>query len=215
MSHKSICAICSDQQSNNKWLPRAINNYREDILAQYVGEPINHEHQLYPVFSNIAYNLQYLEYLNRCFEDLYLTSVLRAQNVKMFVLTTSQIIECFLCVKLIEMGVHKDDIWDFVNNLRTATAKNAFGLGPQFYRSELVWMKDLRNHIHIQSPANIGDADYAIFENIDVLNRSKQILVYFLQRALKMPTADMKQTFYFLGPTTEFVHSKNSHESTE
>lgn len=59
-------------------------------------------------FSNIAYNLQYLEYLNRCFEEQYLTSVLRAQNVKMFTLTSSQIIECLLFLKLVELGVDKN-----------------------------------------------------------------------------------------------------------
>jgi hypothetical protein len=207
-AHISICKICSGQLTDYKWLPGSIGTYRRDVLAKYAGAPVGVEHKLYPVFSNIAYNLQYLEYLNKCFEDLYLTSVLRAQNVKMFVLTSSQIIECFLYIKLIEMGVHKDSIWDFMNNLKTASTKNAFGLGPQFYRNELFWMKDMRNHIHIQSPADIADADYAIFESIDVLNRSKQILVYFLQRALKMSSADMKQTFYFLEPTKEFIHSR-------
>lgn len=189
-------------------MPRAISDYREDVLARFAGAPIDGDSKLYPVFSNIAYNLQYLEYLNKCFEELYITSVLRAQNVKMFLLTSSQIMECFLYIKLVEMGVHKDDIWDFQNNLRLATAKNAFGLGQQFYREELKWMKDLRNHIHIQSPAAISDADYAIFESIDVLNRTKELLNYFLQRALKMPSAELKEIFYFLAPTKEFVHSK-------
>ena len=205
----SICKLCSDQRAEFKWLPGSISSYREGVLVKYAGEPVTADHKLYPVVSNIAYNLQYLEYLNKCFEDLYLTSVLRAQNIKMFVLTSSQIIECFLYIKLIEMGVNKDDIWDFMNNLKTATAKNAFALGPQFYRNELYWMKDMRNHIHKQSPANIEDADYLIFESIEVLNRSKRILVYFLQRALKMSTQEMKQTFYFLEPTKEFVHSKD------
>lgn len=208
MNHQSICKICSGQEPDNKWLPRAINDYREDVLARFAGAPIDRDSKLYPVFSNIAYNLQYLEYLNKCFEDLYITSVLRAQNVKMFLLTSSQIMECFLYIKPVEMGVHKDDIWDFQNNLRTAAAKNAFGLGQQFYREELKWIKDLRNHIHIQSPAAISDADYAIFESIDVLNRTKELLNYFLQRALKMPMADLLVVFYFLAPTKEFVHSK-------
>lgn len=205
---KSICAVCSGQQADNKWLPRSIGDYRSSILARYDGQPTDHTHQLYPVFSNIAYNLQYLEYLNKCFEDLYLTSVLRSQNVKMFVLTSSQIVECLLFVKLTSMGVNKNDIWEFQQNLRTATEKNAFALGTTFYRNELQWMKDLRNHIHLQSPVAISEGDYAIFESIEVLNRTKEILNYVLQRALKMPGAELKEIFYFLAPTQEFLHSK-------
>jgi hypothetical protein len=203
----SICKVCSGQQQGNKWLPLSINDYRKEILSRYSGEVVDFSHQLHPVFSNIAYNLQYLEYLNKCFEDLYITSVLRAQNVKMFVLTSSQIIECFLYVKLVQMGVHKDDIWEFSRSLRLAQEKNAFGLGAGFYKTELNWLKDMRNHIHIQSPAKINEADYAVFENIEVLNRSKQLLLTFLQKVLKMPTAEAKDNFYFLQATEGFVHS--------
>jgi hypothetical protein len=205
---KSICKTCSGQHSGNKWLPRAIDSYRGEILARFDGEPINHEHELYPVFSNVAYNLQYLEFLNKCFEDLYTTSVIRAESVKMFTLNVSQIIECMLYVKLISMNVNKDDIWDFNHNLSMANHKNAFGLGPQFYRNELRWLKDLRNRVHIQSPAKIAEADYAVFADLEVLNKAKAILRHFLQKSLSMPTKELDEVFYFLLPTKEFVHSK-------
>ncbi len=204
---KSICAKCSRQLADNKWLPRSIEEYRQTVLARFGGEPIEAENKLYPVFSNVAYNLQYLEYINKCFEELYLTSVIRAQNVKMFTLTTSQIIECMLYVKLIEMGADNRDIWDFQSNIRVATDKNAFGLGPNFYRGEMRWLKDLRNRVHIQSPAEIAEADYAVFEKLEVLNRSKSILWHFLQKSLSMPTDKMNDIFYFLLPTKDFVHS--------
>ena len=69
--------------------------------------------------------MQYLEYRNKCFEQLYLTSVIRGQNIKMFTLNVSQIIECMLYVKLISMGVDKNEIWDFNKNLRIANEQNA------------------------------------------------------------------------------------------
>lgn len=210
MSHvKSICAVCSGQHADNKWLPRSINDYRHDILARFDGEPFSREHELYPVFSNVAYNLQYLEYLNRCFEELYLTSVIRGQNIKMFTLNVSQIIECMLYVKLVSMGVDKNDIWDFNHNLRIASDKNAFALGQPFYRNELRWLKDDRNKIHIQSPDKIAEADYAVF-SLDVLNRAKSVLWQFLQKSLSTPTKDMNEIFYFLLPTDDFIHSKEA-----
>lgn len=217
MSHKqkyfSLCAVCSGQKSDNKWLPRAIDKYRGEILARFDGEPIEHDSELYAVFSNVAYNLQYLEFLNKCFEDLYTTSVIRAESIKMFTLNTSQIIECMLYVKSISLGVDKNEIWDFNRNLATAKHKNAFALGPMFYQNELRWLKDLRNRVHIQSPAEIAEADYAVFD-LDVLNRAKSVLWHFLQKSLSMPTTDMNEIFYFLLPTEDFVHSIDSDKST-
>lgn len=209
---KSLCAVCSGQLPNNKWLPRPINSYRNDILSRYDGSPIEPEGELYPIFSNVAYNLQYLEYLNKCFEDLYTTSVIRAENVKMFALNASQIIECILYVKLIDMGVDKQDIWDFNGTLRNATQKNPFGMGQLFYREDMRWLKDLRNRIHIQSPAEITEADYVVFSELEVLNRSKELLRTFLQKALQMPSSEMDEVFYYLLSTTDFVHSKEAGE---
>lgn len=206
---KSLCATCSGQLSDNKWLPRPINSYRNDILSRYDGSPVSPEDELYPIFSNVAYNLQYLEYLNKCFEDLYTTSVIRAENVKMFVLNTSQIIECILYVKLIDMGVDKNDIWDLNGTLRNAALKNPFGMGQLFYREDMRWLKDLRNRVHIQSPAEITDADYAVFSELEVLNQSKELLRTFLQKALRLSGTEMDNIFYYLLPTAGFVHSKD------
>lgn len=206
--NKSLCAKCSGQEPENKFLPRPINDYREVILSRVCDFKCDDTDWRYPVFSNIAYNLQYLEYINRCFEEQYLTSVLRAQNVKMFTLTSSQIIECLLFLKLVEMGVDKNEIWDFGRALRTASDKNIYALGPNFYRSEMRRLKDLRNKVHLQSPLGMDEADYAVFEKLEVLNEIKLVLRSFLQKVLQMPGVQMDEIFYFLAPTKEFIHSK-------
>ena len=205
---KSLCVKCSEQKAVNKWLPRSIGEWREVVLARVCEFKCDDSDPKYSIFSNIAYNLQYLEYINKCFEEQYLTSVLRAQNVKTFTLTTSQIIECLLYMKLLEMKVDKNDIWEFSRAIRVAEQKNAYALGPMFYRNELRRIKDLRNKVHLQSSEGIAEADYAIFENIDVLNEVKQILFSFMQKCLSLPTDKMNEIFYFLLPTKEYIHSK-------
>ncbi len=209
MTKKSLCAKCSGQKPENKFLPRSIAEYREIILARITDFACSDSDWHYPIFSNIAYNLQYLEYLNVCFEQLYLTSVLRAQNVKMFTLTASQIIECLLYLKLIELKVDKNEVYDFSHALRVASDKNAYALGPDFYRNHLKNLKDLRNKIHLQSPIGMAEADYAVFEKLEVLNEVKSVLFLFLQKTLKLPTEKMYQLFYFLMPTEAFIHSKD------
>jgi hypothetical protein len=89
-----------------------------------------------------------------------------------------------------------------------ATTKNVFGLGPDYYKREMRWLKSLRNKIHIQSPLGMDESDYTVFENIDVLNHSKLILWHFLQKSLSMPTDKMNDIFYFLLTTKDFIHSK-------
>ena len=205
---KSLCVKCSDQKAENKWLPRSIGEWREVVLARVCEFKCDDSDPKYSIFSNIAYNLQYLEYINKCFEEQYLTSVLRAQNVKTFTLTTSQIIECLLYMKLLEMKVDKNDIWEFSRAIRVAEQKNAYALGPMFYRNELRRIKDLRNKVHLQSSEGIAEADYAIFESIDVLNEVKNILFSFMQKCLYLPTDKMNEIFYFLLPTKEFIHSR-------
>jgi hypothetical protein len=68
-------------------------------------------------------------------------------------------------------------------------------------------MKDLRNKVHLQTAEGIADADYAVFENIDVLNQVKKILFSFMQKCLSLPTSEMNTIFYFLLPIEGFVHS--------
>lgn len=205
---KSLCAKCSNQRSDNKWLPRSVAFWREAVLPRICNYQLDDSDPKYAIFSNIAYNLQYLEYINRCFEEQYLTSVLRAQNVKTFTLTTSQIIECLLYMKLLDMKVNKDDIWEFSRALRLAEQKNAYGLGQMFYRSELKRLKDLRNKVHLQSSDGIDDADYMVFHDINVLNEVKKILFSFMQKCLSLPTNEMNDDFPFLLPAIDYIHSR-------
>ena len=205
---KSICAKCSGQDADNKWLPSSVAFWREAVLPRIFDYELDDSDPNYAIFSNIAYNLQYLEFINRCFEELYLTSAIRAQNVKTFTLTTSQIIECLIYIKLLDMKMKKDDIRESARALHFAKEKNVFGLGYNFYQNDLYRLKDLRNKIHLQLSEGINDADYMIFEKIDVLNDVKNILFCFMQKCLKLPTNEMNDNFPFLLPTKEFIHSK-------
>jgi hypothetical protein len=194
--------------AESKWLPRAVGDWREVILARVCDFKCDDSDPRYAIFSNIAYNLQYLEYLDKCMREQYLTSVIRGQLVKTFTLTASQIIECLLYIKLLELKVDRNDIWEFSRALRTAEAKNAYGLGRTFYQSELRRIKELRNKVHLQSADGIADADYAIFEGVEVLNEVKRILYLFMQKALSLPTDKMQKIFPFLLPLSSFLHTK-------
>ena len=207
-NNKTLCATCSGLLPENKWRPRPINEWREVILSKVYKYENNDTDPRYAIFSNVAYNLQYLEYLHKCLEEQYLTSVIRSQLVKTFTLTSSQIIECLLYIKLLDMKVNESEIWEFSRALKIAEQKNAYGLGPMFYKNELKKIKELRNKVHLQTSEGIADADYAVFAKIEVLNEVKKILFSFIQKCLSWPTPTMNEVFYFLLPLEDYLHSR-------
>lgn len=205
---KSLCPTCTGRLQQNKWYPKRIDEWREVILSRVYDYKKDDSDPRYAIFSNVAYNLQYLEFLNKSLEELYLSSVIRSQLIKTFTLTSSQIIECLLHIKLIELKVDENEIWEFSRALKLAEEKNVYGLGSVFYRNELRKIKDLRNRIHLQTSEGISDADYAVFESIEVFNEVKKIVFLFMQKCLKISTEEMNGIFYFLLPFEDFVHSK-------
>ena len=205
---KSFCPICTGTLPENKWYPKPINEWREIVLSRVYDYKKDDSDPRYAIFSNVAYNLQFLEYINKCLKEEYLSSVIRSQLIKTFTLTSSQIIECLLNIKLIELKVDENEIWEFSKALKLAEEKNVYGLGTVFYRNELRKMKDLRNRIHLQTSEGISDADYAVFESIELFNEVKKIVFLFMQKCLKISTEEMNMIFYFLLPFEDFVHSK-------
>lgn len=207
MNTNSLCAKCTGQKPVNKWLPRSIEDWRRDILPKVYKYKNDDSDPRYSIFSNVAYNLQYLEYLHKCLEEQYLTSAIRAQLTKTFTLTSSQIIECLLYIKLLELRVDHNEIWEFSKALRIAEQKNAYGLGQQFYKNELKKLKELRNKVHLQTSQGISEADYAVFADVQVINEVKKITYSFMQKCLQLPGTEMSELFYFLLPIKDFVHS--------
>ena len=132
---KSFCPTCTGRLQQNKWYPKRIDEWREVILSRVYDYKKDDSDPRYAIFSNVAYNLQYLEFLNKSLEELYLSSVIRSQLIKTFTLTSSQIIECLLHIKLIELKVDENEIWEFSRALKLAEEKNVYGLGSVFYRN--------------------------------------------------------------------------------
>jgi hypothetical protein len=126
--NKSLCATCSEQKPDNKWRPTPIEEWRKVVLSRVYKYENNDSDPRYSIFSNVAYNLQYLEYLHKCLKEQFLTSVIRSQLTKTFTLTSSQIIECLLYIKLIDMKVNQSEIWEFSRALKIAEEKKADGL---------------------------------------------------------------------------------------
>ena len=73
--------------NNSRWYPISVDVYRQDV-SQGIFSGLNYYYK-----SNIAYNLQYLEYIELQLRELNVSSVIRAMLFKNFVIIAASIIE--------------------------------------------------------------------------------------------------------------------------
>lgn len=73
--------------ANSRWYPISVDTYRQDVNQGIFGS-LDYYHK-----SNIAYNLQYLEYIELQLRELNVSSVIRAMLFKNFVIIAASIIE--------------------------------------------------------------------------------------------------------------------------
>jgi hypothetical protein len=79
--------LFSENIGQGRWYPISIDAYKND-LRHGIFDTLNSNYR-----SNIAYNLQYLEYLDLQLRELNLSSVIRAMIFKNFIVVAASIIE--------------------------------------------------------------------------------------------------------------------------
>jgi len=92
------------------WYPAAIHQY-EALLGKVISRGRGYTH-VYALRKNIAYNLQYLEFLYRSLEDLKISAVIEKQIWKNFIVTGCGVIESLLHFLLIAKKQHKTTEWE-------------------------------------------------------------------------------------------------------
>jgi hypothetical protein len=102
--------LVKTSESEEKWCPTPIYNL-ESLLQKQIKQGSRFVH-VRALRKNIAYNLQYLEFIHRCLEDLKLTSVIITQNIKIFIIVGCGIIESLLTFLLIKRGEYSQTEWE-------------------------------------------------------------------------------------------------------
>ena len=88
-----------------RWGPIPIEKIRDSFVFD----------KEYPIKSNIAYNFQYLEYIDKQLSDLKLTSVITNMLYKTYVITAMSIIEAIFYLVLKTNNLLDKDCWINVN----------------------------------------------------------------------------------------------------
>ena len=103
--------VCNNSSEDGKWLPTpisALDAYLQKFIPKGATIP-----NTCTLRKNIAYNLQYLQYLDQTLNEFKLTSVLVTQNWKVFIIAGTGIVEALLYYLLFSKGMYKETEWEF------------------------------------------------------------------------------------------------------
>lgn len=104
------------------WSPNPIDLIRAFLRKGIPDDDVLAHNRAF--ISNIAYNLQYLEFLNHLLTDKQLHVTVRTQSQKSFVIGCMSIIEAILWYVLRKNRMHKIEEWEEIKEFQTPSFRN-------------------------------------------------------------------------------------------
>lgn len=99
--------------SSERWYPHGVESYRSAFI---ISDAVENKEVL---LSNLAYSMQYIEFLEKELNELTLSSVVRTMLIKTYVITAMSVLEGVFCSILKENKLWKTDN---LESLGTVTA---------------------------------------------------------------------------------------------
>lgn len=96
----------------NTWYPVPIWILEEHFSILIKANEYFSSTQIKPLIKNIAYSLQYVEFLDQLLKDIKLSSSLEKQNIKSFVVCGASIIEALFHYVTVSNGHRKNTEWE-------------------------------------------------------------------------------------------------------
>ena len=116
MDEKGFETLVGINHCTKRWYPQSIATYRNAI--KLYGDYSN----TYPLYSNFAYSMQYIEYLEKQISELNLSDVIITMVYKSYIITAMSIIE-----ELFVNIIHNNNRW----NTSTWKEKAKYHSNPQ------------------------------------------------------------------------------------
>lgn len=128
------------------WYPTSINSLEIHLAVLLKSNSYFEQDEVYPIRKNIAYSLQYIEFLNQIIKDISLSSVLWTQNVKSFVVHGAAVIEAIFNFTVISRGYGNTTQWRKVNK----HSSPEYELNGVKYKSEIEVLEKLNQPMTAQ-----------------------------------------------------------------
>ncbi len=146
------------------------------------------------VANNVAYTLQYLQFLEKIIADLDLTPVLVTQTLKTFVINGCAVVEAVFYKIVNDSGTPKKR-FTFDGMYKKIQRENLIAADSDFH-SDLTYLRQLRNRVHIFDRKSRADTDYLKIDFSD-FESMKRILRHLLIGRIFPPKAE-RLDFTFL-----------------
>jgi len=178
--------------SHSKWYPVPVARWHRTLGSMhYQGTQLISDLSL---SQNIAYSLQYLEYLQQTIEELCLSEVLMCQTIKSYVITSLGIVECLLLQVNKASGGTEYKLSSIISRI---TKKQLLGPDVRPYE-DLDRFRTLRNKVHINDSRDELGTDYESFGKRE-LSEIKRVLSDLVRAQCFGLTDELCEPFGFLG----------------
>jgi hypothetical protein len=108
------------QNENYDWYPIGIESLDIHLFKLIKENEYIPNEKTYPIRRNIAYSIQYIEFLNKIRTDVHMTTVLLTQNIKSILVHGTTIIEAIFFFLVESKGFSNSTNWKKLKNLNTS-----------------------------------------------------------------------------------------------
>lgn len=112
----TFCVLKNDDGSN--WTPVMIQEF-----SSVIDIPMRKRNNAYTTSKNIAYSLQYIQYLQKQLDTVYLTDVLERMVCKNYIITAMSIIEAIFAYLVKDSGNWKASEWKSIHKIKIDNQK--------------------------------------------------------------------------------------------
>ncbi len=116
------------------WYPISILSLEVHLTILICKNDILPHEKTYPIRKNIAYSLQYIEFLNKIRTEVYMTDVLQTQNIKSILVHGATIIEAIFYYLVETNQVSNTTNWIKTKSLNTGE----YELGSKKWKNEVI-----------------------------------------------------------------------------
>jgi hypothetical protein len=111
---RHVCRRCNRGQ---RWYPYSIERWNEFFQRLINDKSVSHKYELR---RNLAYNMQYLQYLSYTIDELDMSSVIITQTFKSFIITGVSVIEGIFHYLILKHDLQRKNHWDNVKELTSS-----------------------------------------------------------------------------------------------
>lgn len=157
------------------WCPNPIDKIRVLLRRGIKDDNVLAHHQAF--VSNVAYNLQYLEFLNHLLTEKKLHVTVQTQTEKTFVITGMSVIEAVLWYVLRKNGMQKIDEWEKNKKVSALPFKD----GESEFQVHTTIFKKRDEPIEVEMPLDsmikkveskkLLGVDHQVYQNLNYLRK--------------------------------------------